>query len=173
VTIQWTAIGSIGSALAVVVAVVALVRESRASRFVVGIEMIMRLNDQFESDAFRKTRRAAALYLRNRAAGDPASLAAVHDLLNFFSMVALLNRRKALDMRAIWFTFGYHLLPYYRQSHTEIDARQKREPLSNRTLARLYDSIFRIEERERGLQLGMPAQKESDEAFLSEESRLT
>ena len=56
-TIQWTAIGSIGSALAVVVAVVALVRESRASRFVVGIEMIMRLNDQFESDAFRKTRR--------------------------------------------------------------------------------------------------------------------
>ncbi len=103
------------SATGVVVAIIALIAESRRSRFAQGVAVIMRLNDQFDSSEFRDTRAWAAGYL---AGPDRSAVGyhAVKDVLNFFEALAYLHRKGVVDLEACSHFFSAFAIPYWAAS---------------------------------------------------------
>lgn len=170
--IDWTAVGSIATALAVLVAVVAIVVDGRRSRCAAGVDLIMRLNNQFGSATFRKTRCNAARYLRDTDDYDnPCD--ALYDVLNFFAMVAYLRYQGVLDSFTIWYTFGEWLIPYYRLSEPIIARWQKLDPTDYGWLTQLCEEIRRIDQQKRHYTVLPPLDLDEENArFLDDECNL-
>lgn len=80
-------------------------------RFKLGIDLILKLGERFESEVMLKHRAAAAEALM---AGDTKINLSVDAVFDFFEDVGFLLRRGAIDVEAIETFFSYWLKPYYR-----------------------------------------------------------
>ena len=156
----------------VMVAVSALIIESRRARFTHSIEIITQLDSRFETPEFRETRRRAAAHLLASDPSDRAGYEAVRVVLNFFETAAFLWRRKAVPADAIWHYFGSWLLPFWVASASRIaDARQD-DPNCYADLDLLRDAVAKVERKKLGrAQLGL-ASKQAVQEFLKEEASL-
>lgn len=166
----WSALAT---GIAVIVAISAIVIESRRARFSHSLQIMGRLDERFESLEFRETRRRAAAYLISRGETDPHGEAALRDVLNFFDTIGFLFRRKAVDAQTVWHYFSSWILPYYSASSKYLHGEQKRDPLCYREIEPLYNAVFAIEERERHyVDASSVTSKEAVERMLREEAIL-
>lgn len=85
----------------------------RRERFKLGIDLILKLGERFESAAMREHRAAAALALRKSDEGD---IPALDSVLDFFEDVAFLVRRGAVDVEAVYEFFSHWIEIYARAS---------------------------------------------------------
>src|ERR1019366_6235676 len=80
-------------------------------RFKMGIDLILKLGERFESEPMRKRRcAAAAALIRNHSAEDPD----VSSILDFFEELGYLLRRGAIDAQAIDNYFAFWIEMYWR-----------------------------------------------------------
>jgi len=142
----WAAAASVTG---VIVAITALVQESRRSRFSRAIDILSRLDDRFESPEFRAIRRSAAQYLLDPADAGQTGEESVRAILNFFETLAYLFKHHAVGANMVWHYYGSWLLPYYVASKDVIAKYQHDDPNCYRETAALYDAVFQVEENER------------------------
>lgn len=100
---MWTAIATIAALVAVGIAA----RQLWLFRVSLGVDVILRLEKQFdENDMCEKRRRAA------RALQSGTSVEDVEPVLDFFETVGLLLRRRVVDKEVVWNSFAYWVLRY-------------------------------------------------------------
>jgi hypothetical protein len=147
--IDWTAIGSIATSVGVIVAVVALIIESRRSRFTKAIDILMQFDNRFDSLEFREIRcRAAEFLLSGSKEEDKDGRQAIADVLNFFETVAFLYRNKAIRADMVWHTFASWLLPYWKAAESYVQRRRLDDPNSYGETAVLFDAVWSIEQKQ-------------------------
>ena len=141
---DYNAIIALAAVVAAVVAVYATWTESRRSYFALGIDLLFKLEVNFDDDKMRTTRRAAAeALLRDEDKGD------VDDVLDFFEMVGMLLRRGALDDFMVWHNFFYWIHGYYLSNSDYIAESRSVDPTIWADLVELYKRMASIEKKER------------------------
>jgi hypothetical protein len=140
----WSALAS---SIGVVVAIIALIVESKRARFTQSIDVISTLDNRFETPEFRETRKKAATYLINKDEEDDEGKEAVMSVLNFFEVVGYLYINRVISGPTAWHFFSSWLIPYYYTSSSIISDRQKDDPNCLCELTKLYQCVRRIEEK--------------------------
>ncbi len=90
--------------VAALAAAIAVFFQLRFARFSMGVNLLVKLEGDFESPDFRKRRQAAAQAIGTRDLSD------VEDVLDFFETVGLLTRRRALDPHFLFEAGGSNLM---------------------------------------------------------------
>jgi len=130
--------------VAAVVSVYAIWSESRRSRFALGIDLLLNLEDKFNNDKMLKIRRSAAReLLLHKEKSD------VDNVLDFFEMVGMLVRRGALDDFMVWHNFFYWIHGYYLPNSDYIVESRIEDPTIWVDLVELYKRLVSIEKNER------------------------
>lgn len=110
---EWSAIAAIAAAFAALISATGLVisishqrAESRRYRLSQSIDLLLKLEDRFDSNSFRIQRSIAARGALN------GNIAALDPVLDYFETIGLLLDRSALDEEMIWSSFSDWLLKY-------------------------------------------------------------
>ncbi len=88
---DYTAITAWAAVIAAFASVYALWAEGKRARFAQGIDLLFQLDERFDGEEMRQSRRAAAQSILDR------NYSEVDDVLNFFGTVGILTRRGVLD----------------------------------------------------------------------------
>ena len=94
----------------------------RRERFKLGIDLMMKLGERFESAAMQQQRAVAAAALLAKRKG---AIPTLESVLDFFEEVAFLLRRKAVDVEAVYEYFSYWIELYARASAGYRSANQR------------------------------------------------
>lgn len=161
-----TAWATVAIALA---AFIAVWFEGKRSRFALGVELLFKMDDRFDSPEMRITRKLAAEALLKKE-----NLKDAEDVWDFFETLELMLRRKVLDEEMVWHTFFYWIEGYWYASRVYIAAHQEEEPLTYTGFRDLYERVLAIEKRglEKKRRSYEPYQPEDIEKFLKEEAAL-
>ena len=112
------------SASGTTIALLAFTWQVHRARFNQSIDLLFRLEGDFFGPA-KGTQRALAA--RNYLV-DPNDFAEMEDVLDFFETIAMLTRKKALNLYIVWHTFDYWMERYYAVARPHIVSRQAQEP---------------------------------------------
>lgn len=110
ITAEWAT--SIATIALVLVTACAFYHQSRQTRFALGIDLLLKLDDRF--NMMRASRRNAATYLKEKGTGKDVPVdgsAHLDDVLDFFDLLGYFLKLGALDRRAVWNMFydkGHH-----------------------------------------------------------------
>jgi hypothetical protein len=165
--LDYNAIAAWSGLATAVIAIIALLLESRRSRFSQAVDLILRLEERFTTEPMVSSRRRAAIALRsdNKADAD--------DVLDFLEMIGLLMRRGALDETMVWHTFFYWIHRYSLAANSYIRAAQTEDPTRWEELVRLHRRVVDVEKRKRGCSNGdLQLSPEDLLGFLEEEATL-
>ena len=132
----------IASLIAAAVAAGAAAWQARLLRFSLRVQSLLAVDAAFNTREFRRTRHHAARQLQANAP-DPE----VDEVLNFFTTVALLVRRRALDAEMVWHVFFYWLHGYWHAAHTYINQERVKNPRVWEDIPALYAKLLAIETR--------------------------
>lgn len=125
------------------IAVVAIWKESRRSRFALQIDTLLKLDDKFSSAPMLELRSATAHEFLNKTY-DNAS-----NVLDFFDFVGLLTNRGALEPTMVWHDFFYWVRGYWFATRDHIPNVQSRDPTIWSDFVTLYSKLAQVEKRER------------------------
>jgi hypothetical protein len=168
--IDYNAITAWAAMLAAIAAVLTLYFENKRSRFSVGIDLLLKLDERYDTVGMRRLRRSAAKsLLAKSASGD------VDEVLDFFEMIGFLVQGGALDKKMVWHNFFHSVSGYWNSAKEYIQQEQERlkDPTVWRELDFLYKSVTTIEKRERKcLDSDLLLSKDSIEKFLQEEAEI-
>jgi hypothetical protein len=112
------------SAVGTIVALSAFAWQVHRARFNQSVDLLFRLENDFFGAAKIAQRSVAATNLL----ADRSDFAELEDVLDFFETVAMLTRKKALDIYMVWHTFDYWMERYYALAEPHILERQRTEP---------------------------------------------
>ena len=101
------AIGSFGAAIAAFIAVFYTGYQVRQSRRALGVQLLLSLEDKFDSAECKKSRIKAATVLQ-----DGENMSEMHDMLMFFEKVGLLVHEGALEAELVWNIFYFWIRPF-------------------------------------------------------------
>jgi hypothetical protein len=139
-----TVIAALIAALATSVAAIIAAYQVLLSRLTLRADLILRLDERFESSEFLNKRRAAAQALRTQT-----DLETVDEVLDFFEGLALLVRRKAVDEELAWHYFFYWLHGYWLYAHDYVRQKQGNDPALFAELPSFHERLLAIETRKR------------------------
>ena len=118
----WLPVGI--SVASTTLALIAFTYQVYRARFNQSVDLLFRLeNDFFGGGKVKQRALAAQNYLVNSQ-----DFAEMEDILDFFETIAMLTRKKALDLYMVWHTFDYWMERYYAIAQPYIKARQARDP---------------------------------------------
>ena len=165
--LDYNALAAWAAVAASAIAVYAIWIESRRSRFALGIDLFLKLDERFGDNRMLVARRAAAMALSSENKAD------ADDVLDFFEMVGLLVRRGALDEYVVWHNFFYWIHRYYLSAKDHIDTIQSEDPTIWADLTQLYSRLASIEKKERQCSVSqLQLTEEELTEFLNEEMSL-
>jgi len=162
--LDWTAIAGLGAAL---VAIAALVLETRRARVTLQTEALLSLSERFDSQAMRKTRQVAA----SKLLGAEESNYELADILDFFSTIAFLRARGAIDRELAYNQFSWWVIRYWHAARNYVQARRAVDRNLWITLERFVTDLQKRERKE-----GYAPDSYSPDmirSFLMEEMRIT
>ena len=163
----WNGITALAAIFAALVAVITVWLENRRSNFSFGVDLILRLDDRFNSDKFKVARKAAAIDLLN---GNDKNIT---EILDFFEFMGYLIRQKALDKKMVWEMFYYFLSKYYISSKHFIEKERRKDLTVWANLPYLYSCLSDIEKRERNcVDSDLAFSKKEIENFLNDKAHL-
>jgi hypothetical protein len=162
--IDYNAVSAYAAVAASLIAVVALLAESRRSRFSTGLDAMMKLDDTWSGDRMRQARNAAALALRDGPSDQ------IDDVLDFFEFLGYLVRRHAVDEFLVWHSYFYWLHRYRTLAAGYIATQQQRYPTVWVDMLALHKKLVGIEKRESGCSdPGLVLSPEDANRFIAEE----
>ena len=113
---------------------------------------------------------AEKLKQRSLAAGnnlaDPDDFVEMEDILDFFETIAMLTRKRALNLYMVWHTFDYWIERYYGVAKSYIHERQKRDPGVWEDLSWLVPKLEKLNAKKKRVHVNAEALA----AFLAEEA---
>lgn len=140
-------ITTIAASVSAFAAVWSVRSQNKRAQFSMGVDLIMKLQDQFSGSRMVAVRHAAAIALLNKA----DDYDKVDEVLDFFENIGLLSRKKIVDDKFVWHSFSRWIYGYYQAAKGYIDEVQ-RDRLSTWTdLTNLYQKVVEIERAEEGL----------------------
>jgi hypothetical protein len=87
-------------------------------------DLLMRFEQNFFGPEKVKQRSQAAKNLLK----NPSDFIEIEDILDFFETIAMLTRKRALNLYMVWHTFDYWIERYFALAAPHIAARQRTEP---------------------------------------------
>ena len=162
--IDYNAVSAYAAVAASLIAVAALLVESRRSRFSTGLDAMMKLDDTWSSDRMRQTRKAAAQALRDGPSDQ------IDDVLDFFEFLGYLVRRRAVDEFLVWHSYFYWFHRYRTLAAGYSATQQQRDPSDWVDMLALHKKLVDIEKRESGYSdAGLVLSPEDAKRFIAEE----
>ena len=140
---DYRAVSAWAAVVAALTAIFAVMRESRRSRFQSGVDILFKLNDMFSTEGMRKTRRKAAKGIRQGRNAD------VDDVLDFFEVVGLLVRRRAIADLFVWHSFFYWTHRYYLLTKEYVASVREKDPTTWSDFVWLHQRLENVEKRRR------------------------
>lgn len=158
-------IASTFSIVAVFIAIVALVIESRRDRLALQTDLLLRLDEKLHATGFKSLRRAAA----QKLLVDERPNYELEEVLELLSTIAFLYERKALDSDLTYKQFSYWIDRYWVCGKSYVvETSRKYDPLSHKTLEKVAEIFIKTE-----LRSGYPPfSDEVIQAFLQDEAHL-
>jgi hypothetical protein len=129
--------------LAVLVAIVSLIVQTSRSKFALKVELLLKLDDRFSSDSFKALRRAAARSIKTHTYDD------AEEILDFFTLIGLLVRRRALDPELVWHAFFYWIHNYGTALKPYINEAQRKDSTVWNGFVYLHKQVTEVEKSER------------------------
>ena len=145
--IDWTAVGTIVSLMAVVFAIVTLSIETRQSRIALQTDALLRLAEQFDSDRMRKLRRIGANGMLKQAPGYE-DVCTLDEILEFFGEIAFLRKQNALDDDLVFNQFSGWAIRYWLCSTERVRQVRIQDPLGWVTLEKFVKALHARERKE-------------------------
>lgn len=142
--IDYTALGAWIAVVGLIIAIVALIAESRRSRFSLSVDLILKLDERFNGELISKARKAAAKSISDKTYDE------VDDVLDFFEMIGMLTRHRALDEKMVWSMFSYWIYHYWYSTKEYVDETRKKTPTIWSYLAYLHKRMLAVDRRESG-----------------------
>jgi hypothetical protein len=126
------------------IAVWAVIQENRRSRFALSIDIVLKLDERFDSRELKEARKKTA-----------KSIEAFHEntckdeggVLEFFTTIGILLRREVLDKEILWRMFFYWVHGYYSSLRAYINHCRKEDPASFDSLIYLYNELLIVENK--------------------------
>ncbi len=132
-------ISAVAGGIGVVVALVGLLWQARQSRLALGVDLVLRLEEQFNSPEFHAARRTAAASLR-REPDDH-----LDTVIDFFETVGLLTRKRVLNAEVIWHELSYWIFGYWFYAQEYVMARRSHDPVRWTEFEWLYERMLGLE----------------------------
>jgi len=133
------------------VAIVALISESMKSRMALMADVMLRVQDKFDSQRMLIIRgRAVQAIQESRRNNTKTSLDAVSDVLDFFEEVALLVRRNVIDKKAAQHAFFHWLDGYWWATIDYIKMNQKKDAALWEDMSWLHHQLVQLENEGKG-----------------------
>lgn len=129
--------------LAVLVAIITLLVQMRRSKFSLNVDLLLKLNDHFNSDRFKTLRRAAAKSIKTHTFGE------AEEVVDFFEMIGLLVRRRALDPELVRHSFFYWIHSYRCALDHHITIVRQKDPTVWENFVFLHKKVTSVEKRKR------------------------
>jgi hypothetical protein len=150
--IIWAPVISAGaaaiSALFVIVAAIIAIKTFRRAGMALSVDLLLKLEQQYNSDAFCLKRKAAASFLLADATGKEGSTD-VDDILNFFEMLGLLIKEKALNPKVVWHCFFDDINGYCQGAKTYVESVCCEDSVTWADLQDVRETILHVERQER------------------------
>jgi len=114
-----TIVAALAAIIAVLIAAYAIWIEGKRTRFSQGLDVLLRLTDEFNSELYREKRRTVAKILLKKIDGhitinDTENLVNMgEDILDHFQEVGLLLRMKILNVKLVYSDYYYWLSRYW------------------------------------------------------------
>jgi hypothetical protein len=165
--INYNAVASWSALAAAIVAIVGMILEGRRKRFSLGVDLILKLNEQFDSEQFRERRRRAAKGIREE------KFAEAEEVFDFFDTVGMFTRRGALDKKIVWSVYSHWVYFYWQASKNYISKTTKESPAVWLDFKYLFGAMLKVERRESKKNSFQEEPKKEDVLrFLEEEEKL-
>jgi hypothetical protein len=171
-----TVCGVLIAILGLIASIMTLIVQTRLALRQSRVELLLKVNDDFDADQMQEARATAAKTILKSRAGDKVDMSDVDDVLDFFETVALLVRRKALIEEFVWHSFLYWMRRYFLLCKDYIDTIQKKPDERSRweDMVWLYPRLLRIEkEKNNCSDADLKLSQEDLDNFLKEEVSLT
>lgn len=170
-SVDYNAIMAWAAVVAVLIAVITIWTESRRSRFSIGVDLILRLDNDFNSPHFKEIRKQVAVTCRS---GDYSTGSnAIDSILDFFEGVAFFMKRGAVDKETVWHFFFTYMYRFWHFADKYIEKEREVDPTLWTACIDLYSQLLKIEKQERQRLGGNIDLSEEDlQKFLNEESTL-
>ncbi len=153
--------------LAVLVAIISLIVQSRRSKFSLNVDLLLKLDDRFNSEQFKALRKAAAQSIKAGTFED------AEEIIDFFEMIGLLVRRRALDVELVWHSFFHWIHHYAFALEHYIALAREKDPTIWEDFVLLREKVVAIEKRKRKCSdTALQVNKTDLEQFVRNESRL-
>jgi hypothetical protein len=148
--------GVIVSFIAVLVALVAFLRQTHDTHVSLGVQLLRELERDFDGKEMRKDRSGLAKLCLKQKPGKPLpghSFGDHSELFDFFSTVGLLFKRGVLDVEFVWTSFYYWFARHWEISEADIRAWCKQEggPSYWEECDFLYRQLVRYDAKRRGI----------------------
>jgi len=174
VKVDYTAIAAWAAVVAALAAIVAIWTEGKRARFSQGLELLLRLDEEFDSEEFKKKRRAVAkLLLKEEENFEKGKrLEEVEDILNHFQIIGFLLRKGVLDKELVWVHFFFWLNHYYLFLKPHIASVREWEPTAWEDVDWLHRRLAVLERKHRPKGMSIQPTDEMIREFLTRESAL-
>ena len=153
---SWESLEAIAALVAAVVAVFAIWLQNKSFKVSLTADLALRLESRFASEEYKEIRARAARALRSHIAEDKAE-----DAFDFFEIVGLLTRRKALDVEVVHSLFFHWINVYWTAGLPHISRSQAKSKSLWKDFGNLYLKVLEIEKKE---------DPDSEDISLSEEN---
>jgi len=169
--IDYNAIMALAAVVAILVAIITMWFESRRSRFSIGVDIILKLDSEFNNKYFKEIRKQAAVAFSSGDLSQGSN--AIDSILDFFEGIAFFAKCKAVDNKVVWHFFFSYMYRFWHLAYEYIKEERNNDPTLWTAIIDLYPRLLRIERRERRRLNGYINLTERDlEKFLYEESVL-
>ncbi len=149
--LDYNMISAMMAVISSLIAIYAIVHQSKRSSFALGMDLLFKINDQFNHPDFTLKRIAAAkflLKLKDKTNYDKWICPDLDEILDFFQTIASLIRRGALDKDIVWEYYSYWLNNYYAASEEYIKLCQKEFPQTYEGVELLHKLFVKLENKE-------------------------
>jgi len=124
-----------------IVAILALLFQILRSNFSMSVDLILKLDDKFNNDSFKKLRRVAAKNIMKN------NFKEAEDVFDFFETLGLLLRKGALDKEMVWNTFFYWIHHYWITGIDYITKEQRDDPPTWEDFEYLHEQVIKVEKK--------------------------
>jgi hypothetical protein len=145
-TVDWSMVSALAAVIAALAAIILVVAESRSTRLVAGIDVLMRQEHDYhrETSMLERRRAAAAALLDGHVVSE------LDDVLDFFEGLGCYLRKGVLDRDMVWSSFCVSSTGWWFAASSYIAQERRVDRSIYSFYAYLVDEMNKVERRERG-----------------------
>ena len=170
--IDYNAIISVTAVITSITAIYSIRDESRRSTYNLGVNLLFKLNDIFNSPDFIRKRKKAAKFLLKKPDLNKWDCVEVEDVLDFFEMIGSLTRKRVIDKTLAWEFYVYWLDFYYIITKEYIEYCNVDNPGTWEDLVWLYKKFVQITIKDQGKPYIPPTHEQIHRFLRSYEGKL-